>query len=109
VRARADQWTERVRAWRSSGLEADEFARGKDFTGRMLRWWAGEFVRRGRSKVARESPVAMARVIPPGSILRDVATEPALASLVGRFRIAVSPGFDEALLRSVLRVVAEER
>lgn len=78
-----------MRAWRASGLEAEEFARGKDFTGRMLRWWAGEFVRRSRSKAKPSSPIAMARVVQPGAIPDDEPTEAPIAILVGRYhRIA---------------------
>lgn len=99
MKTSAAQWSERVRAWEASGRSAEEFARGKQFSGKTLRWWRGEFARRGRESSA--SPVAMARVLRPGEKLNDSA----LAVVVGQFRIELVRGFDEVLLRDVLRVV----
>ena len=108
MRAKADIWAERVRAWKASGLSADEFAAGKEFTGRMLRWWAGEFLRRTKAKAKAGAPIAMARVVAPGEVIADApASSASLAVVVGRYHVAVSRGFDEGLLRDVLRALAE--
>jgi hypothetical protein len=107
MRTKADVWAERVRGWQASGISAEQFAQGKDFTERTLRWWAGEFARR-RSKAKTSAPVAMARVVAPGEVIaEEKASETPLAIVVGRYHIAVSRGFDESLLRDVLRVLAE--
>jgi transposase len=110
MRTKADVWSERVRDWKASGASAEDFALGKEFTGRMLRWWAGEFVRRARAKTKSSSPIAMARVVSPGEILAEpeMAASSALAIIVGRYRVSVSRGFDESLLRDVLRVLGAE-
>ena len=100
MKSSAAQWGERVRAWEASGQSAEEFARGKQFTGKMLRWWRGEFERRRRGP--SPARVAMARVVRPGEVV--VGDEP-IAIVVGRFRVEVIRGFDEALLRDVLRVL----
>ncbi len=108
MRAKADIWAERVRAWKASGLSADEFTEGREFTGRMLRWWAGEFLRRTKAKAKAGAPIAMARVVAPGEAITDApATSGALDVVVGRYHVTVRRGFDEAVLRDVLRVLAE--
>ena len=100
MRVRATEWAERVRAWKANGSSADEFARGKPFTGKMLGWWAGEFARRSREKPT----VAMARVIP-----RDVARDATLAVQVAGTLIAVRRGFDPELLREVVDALGARR
>jgi|SRR5579864_1504676 len=103
MKSSAAQWGERVRDWEASGQSAEEFARGKPFTGKMLRWWRGEFERRRRAP--SRPGVAMARVVRPGEAVVDDGDDAAIAIVVGRFRVEVDRGFDEALLRDVLRVV----
>jgi hypothetical protein len=108
MRAKADIWAERVRGWKASGLSAEEFTEGKEFTGRMLRWWAGEFLRRTKAKAKAGAPIAMARVVAPGEVIADErATSGSVAVVVGRYHVTLSRGFDESLLRDVLRVLAE--
>lgn len=101
MKAKAAEWTERVSAWRESGLSADEFAKDKEFRAQTLRWWATEFVRRSRPPKPK---LAMARVVP-----RNDAREETLAVHVGVARIAVRAGFDAALLRRVVSALGEGR
>jgi hypothetical protein len=108
MRTKADVWAERVRIWKASGISAEQFAQGKDFTGRTLRWWAGEFARRTRSKAKASAPIAMARVVAPGEVIaEEKASAAPLAIVVGRYQIAVGRGFDASLLRDVLHALAE--
>lgn len=107
MKATAAEWTERVSAWRASGLSADEFAKDKDFSAHLLRWWATEFVRRSRPRPPKPKPkptVAMARVVQ-----RNDARAETLAVHVGVARIAIGPGFDAALLRRVVSALGEGR
>lgn len=92
VKATAAEWAERVRAWRESGQSAPEFAEGKGYSEKLLRWWGSELARRERQKPR----VQMARVVrvPPASVPLTVA--------IGAARIEVRAGFDRALLRDVV-------
>lgn len=109
MKVRAEQWDERVRAWRASGQSAEAFCADKDFTAKMLRWWAGEFARRTRARRASKPSVALARVMRPGDEPPEMTDEPSVAVVVGRYQVAVRRGFDEELLRDVVRVLAEVR
>lgn len=107
-RTAAAVWLERVEAWRASGISAEDFARGKAFTARMLRWWSGEFARRARVGEKAQPSVALARVVRPGEIVGEDMLA-SIAIVVGSFRVTVGRGFDETTLREVLRVVSEAR
>ena len=111
MKTTAVQWAEHVQAWRASGRSAEDFAEGKPYTARMLKWWAGEFERRGRSSSASpaKKEVAMARVVRPGEMIAEPVEDVPLAIVVGQYRIAIGRGFDASLLRDVLRVLAEAR
>jgi hypothetical protein len=100
MRATASDWAERVRAWRDSGQSALEFARGKGFSDKSLRWWAGEFARRS----VRGPAVTMARVVQRRD---DEALAVTIA--VGSVTIAVRRGFDPELLRAVIDALARGR
>jgi hypothetical protein len=109
MRTRAAEWAERVRAWRESGLSAEEFAKaGGGYRATTLRWWASELARRSSpSKTRRRRlrpKVAMARVIRPA---KDV--EEAIAIRVGGAVIAVRRGFDAQLLRDVMSALGSGR
>ena len=110
MKVTAGQWAEHIRAWRESGLGAEEFAAGKGFTGKLLRWWASEFARRARPTRRPRSKVALARVVRPGEAIADaVDAATTVAIVVGGCRVAVARGFDEGLLRDVIRVLGEAR
>jgi len=92
VKARAAEWTERVRAWRESRQTAPEFAEGKGYSGKLLQWWGSELARRERRK---PSGVRVARV----RVRRPSAP---LVVAVGVARIELRSGFDCQLLRDVI-------
>jgi hypothetical protein len=86
----AAEWTERVEAWRASGQSAAEFAAGKEYSEKLLRWWGSELRRREE----KQPRVRVARVV------RATPKEP-LVVAVGAARIEVRAGFDRAVLRDV--------
>lgn len=80
-----EKWAERVRAWRSSGKTAEEFASEFDFEPSTLRYWSSRLKSAGSSaavtpietaaKRARIQPTAMiARVVSPASSSLAVVT-----------------------------------
>jgi hypothetical protein len=99
MRSSAAVWAERVHAWRESGQHAAEFAAGKDFTERTLKWWAGELARRARPKPG----VKMARVV---AVAKEAE---ALAIAAGGATIVLRRGFDAELLRQVVVALAGPR
>jgi hypothetical protein len=99
VRTTAAEWTERVRAWRESGKSAPEFAAGKGYPEKLLRWWSTELARRER----RKSSVRLARVV------HMPAAGAPLTVVVGAARVEVRAGFDRALLRQVIEALGGER
>jgi hypothetical protein len=109
MRIRAEQWAERVRAWRDSGMTAEQYATGQGFSGKTLQWWGGELARRSRETTRSKSKVAMARVVRPGELIAEHVEETPIAIVVGEFRVAIGRGFDASVLREILRVLAEVR
>jgi hypothetical protein len=45
TRRTAKQWAREVRAWKRSGLTADEYASERDFAATTLRWWSSRLKR----------------------------------------------------------------
>jgi hypothetical protein len=99
ARATAAEWTERVRAWRESERSAPEFAAGKGYPEKLLRWWGSELARRERQKPS----VRLARVVHAPR-----ASAP-LTVVVGAARVEVRAGFDRALLREVVDALGGAR
>lgn len=99
VKASAAEWSERVVAWRASGRSASEYAAGKGYSSKLLRWWGSELARRER-KAPR---VQLARVV------RVAAPSAPLTVAVGGARIEVRAGFDHALLRDVVEALGGMR
>jgi hypothetical protein len=101
------KWSERVREWKASGQTAKVFADGRGFKPSTLVYWAS-CLRRGRVETAdAQKPqrrVRMARVVRAASPRDD-----SIVVAVGGARVAVRAGFDEALLRQVVRALGVER
>jgi hypothetical protein len=101
------KWSERVREWKAGGLTAKQFAEGREFKPSTLVYWAS-CLRRGRIGAApsdkRQPRVRMARVVRTSRRADD-----AIVVAVGSARVAVRAGFDEALLRQVVRALGDER
>jgi hypothetical protein len=101
------KWSERVRDWKASGRTAREFAEGREFKASTLVYWAS-CLRRGRvgavAPKKRRARVRMARVVRSPARVDD-----SIVVAVGAARVAVRAGFDEALLRQVVRALGDER
>lgn len=88
--ATRDEWAERVRRWRASGLTAKDFAGREKLQPATLRWWASALERKARTKpfveVTLSAPVtgSIAVVLPNG------------------MRIEINGAFDEGVLRRVV-------
>lgn len=111
--ANAQVWRKRVTDWKASGLPAEDFCDGRDFSGSLLRHWAwrlGLTRRRDRRVGPRTEPtMSLARVVvtrprapaaaPPGP------RPPELELEVGLARVHVRAGFDAGTLSAVLDVL----
>jgi hypothetical protein len=100
------KWSARVAEWKGSGLTAKQFSEGREFKASTLVYWAS-CLRRGRvgaaSRDARPPRVPrMARVVRTGAV-----ADQTLVVSVGPARVAVRAGFDEALLRQVVRALGD--
>lgn len=104
-------WVERIEEWTRSGQSATEFAEGKPFTSGTLTWAAsrlrngarGSSKRRAsRPRAGRQAKIQMAEVVrrPP-----TAATAESLVLEVGGAKILVKRGFDQMLLRDVMRAL----
>jgi hypothetical protein len=106
MKTTAAVWTERVRAWRASGLSATDFANPEGYRAKTLSWWASELKRRERVKASAPPRVSMARV---RVVHRRAERDESLSVVVGAARIAVRRGFDAALLREVVAALGAAR
>lgn len=97
-RANRATWVERIRSWKSSGKSANEFAAGQPYKLKTLTWWANRL----RHEIATPR-VEMARVEVRPALPSTIAIE------VGSARIVVERGFDETLLRAVVRALEGTR
>jgi hypothetical protein len=108
----AEQWQERVDAWRASGQTADAFAAGKGFTGKTLRWWSCELGRRAREKpksVVSTARPRIARVVRASTASTVAGGGGWLRVEVGSASVIVHRDFDAALLRAVVLALGGER
>lgn len=106
------KWLERIRQWKESGKTAEEFAVGQPFKASTLKWRAAELRRtadggrRYGKGAAVDSPIRLARVVPaPRSRDKAAAPSSGVAIEVSGARIALSRGFDAALLVEVVRAL----
>lgn len=113
TRMGAGMWAELVAGWESSGRSAVEFASEHGIAEATLRWWKTELARRARKEERRRPPRPgpSAGGVPLAKVVRqhtDSAVTSRVAVLVGAARIIVEAGFDEQLLREVVRALGGE-
>ncbi len=106
-------WRERVQAWRTSGMRAEDFCEGQEFSAGLLRHWAWRLGLTRRRRPAGTEPkqaVQLARVV---VAQRRGTVAPAAGSRIGGLqveiggaRVHVGRGFDAETLAAVLDVLA---
>ena len=106
MKTTATVWTERVHAWRASGLSASEFAKPEGYRAKTLSWWASELKRRELAKTSAVPRVAMARVRVVG---RPTERDGGISVVIGAAQITVRRGFDAALLREIVGALGASR
>ena len=104
----AEQWAERVRAWRDSGATGEEFAKSIGCRVSALYSWKSKLARRsGKSVTAPRvqlPKITLARVL-----RREHSPQGVLEIRVGKAVLALRRGFDPTLLREVLSALEAGR
>ena len=97
------RWSERVSAWRASGLTAPQFCAGRDFTPGGLRHWAHVLKKRG---LAPRPPASAVRLVRVDRVATASVPAPeddaALTVELGPARVRVPRGADRATVEVVL-------
>lgn len=111
-RGTREEWRERVRAWRASGLTRAEFARQAKLHPGTLTWWGWKLAseggqrrsRRGARRRRGESPL---RFVEIASAATEVvgADESCIELEVSGVRLRVGQGFRSETLARVLEVL----
>jgi transposase len=97
--ARASEWAKRVASWRASGLSAERFCEGKDYSVASLRHWSSQVGRAKRAAEAkRPRSVRLARVVRATS----GAATPGIFVEVAGARVEVRGPVDAEALRAVV-------
>src|SRR4051794_23598698 len=95
-------WRTQVAEWRASGLSAEEFSKQRGYPRSRLWAWSAR-LRREQQQTPVAEGIPLARVVPS----RAEPGGAALTLQVHDVRIEVRPGFDRAVLVTVLDVVGE--
>ncbi len=108
MRTSAEQWAERVRAWRESGVTGEKFAKSIECRVSALYSWKSELARRSAKSVtaprAELPKVTLARVLRREDPIREVCEV-----RVGKAVIALRRGKGPILLREVLSALEAGR
>lgn len=96
VQRRETAWSERVAAWRASGVSASQFAHDQGLALSTLRYWAARLSKAPKPQFLRLVTKPPAAPTPSSS---ELIVE------VGAARIRVTPGFDPALLSGVVQAL----
>jgi hypothetical protein len=102
--AKAMEWAERVREWRSSGLTSKEFCRGRGIKAPTLLWWSSRLRHKQGRLTQRKPEIVLARVVSKAST-REVSERVAICLELGGARVEVAPGTDRATLSMVLETL----
>lgn len=105
--ATREDWAERVKGWKRSGLTAAEFGEREGIAPKQLYWWAWHL---GKQVVASasETPVRLLPVrVVPSRNTQVSGERPLEIVLQSGHILRVGPGFDPTTLRSVLSVLEE--
>ncbi len=108
-RASREQWLERVRAWKASGLSRAAFVKDQEYSERSLGWWSWKLASEGESidpkpkrrKRSKAKPLELVELVTPS----DAHSNPRLTIRVGSLELLVARGFDRELLLGLLDVL----
>jgi transposase len=102
--ATRDEWAERVDRWQKSGLSIGKFAAREGIKPKQLTWWRWKLgAAPWAPPAAPEMRFLPVRVVEAGPPRVEVLLEVALPN--GRV-VRVPPGFDPAMLESVLSIAS---
>ena len=107
-KASPEVWRERVERWKSSGLQAKEFAAAENLSPRSLSWWHWQLQRREvpattkRTRRAKKRAASMSFV---PVVVRAAEATPMEILLPGEIRVRIDVGFDEATLLRLVRTL----
>jgi hypothetical protein len=108
-KASAEVWRERVERWKSSGLQAKEFAASENLSPRSLVWWHWQLQRRSevpaRTKRSRRSKKRAASMSFVPVVVRAAEATAMEIVLPGEIRVRIDVGFDEATLLRLVRTL----
>jgi transposase len=97
---KASEWAARVEAWRASGLSAQKYCAGREYSASTLLWWSSKLGRKGAVGGSR-GEVRFARVVQAASS----ETARTLVVQVGGARVEVPCGTDQATLAAVFEAL----
>jgi hypothetical protein len=104
--ATREDWAERVKRWKKSGLTAAEFGEREGIEGKQLHWWKWHLGKQEVPSVSEPPRLLPVRVVPSRDV--GVSKEPSLEIVLqSGYILRVARGFDAATLRSVLWVLEE--
>ena len=106
--ANKEIWRRRVIAWKASRQGADEFCAGEEFSAGSLRHWAwllGLTRRRRRGPKTTGESVQLARVVRVNGAAATRVDSGTMFIEIGRARVEIRVGVDEATLATVMRVL----
>jgi len=108
-KASPEVWRERVERWKSSGLQAKQFAAAENLSPRSLSWWHWQLQRRvevpaGMKRTRRVKKDAAAMSFVP-VVVRAAQATPMELILPGEVRVRIDAGFDEATLLRLVRTL----
>jgi hypothetical protein len=99
--ANSTEWTERVAAWRASGLTAKAYCAGREFSAGALHFWSSKLNRERKA----HRPVKLARVVRAHGSEQGHGV--ALVVELHGARIVVPIGVDGATLTRVVTALRE--
>ena len=108
-KASPEVWRERVERWKSSGLQAKEFAASENLSPRSLAWWHWQLRRSEvpattkRRKRAKKRAAAMSFL--PVVVRAAEEATPMEIVLPGEIRVRIDVGFDEVTLLRLVRTL----
>lgn len=110
IEATAEQWQERVRRWKESGLSAAKFAEQEGITRpQSLWWWSNKLSRPRESPDTKLKLVQVTPVESPSAKPRKESGSGHVEVRFGGFTISVSSGFDTDTFRQVVEALERTR